>query len=341
MRKMNWTILTLSLGALLLAGCGQGASTPLRVFEADSLARPFQQVERLFERQHPGVDVQRESYGSAVAIRQVTELGRPADLVASADYLLIDHMMVSGPGAADWNVLFARNAVVIAWLDPENALTAGDWARVLADGGRRVGLSDPNQDPCGYRSLFAVYLAQERLGKEGLFGRLVLDHSNLKLARENGRAVIQVPSDVRYDAPLAMRPDAVKLLGVLEAGAIDCVFIYKSVALQHGLAYLDLPDEANLGNPALAGQYDVVRAREYADRPDRSVLVAATPIVYGFTVPRSAPHPALALEFARLLLSAAGRRIMEENGQTPVEPAVYSPASRTAGAPFDLKQLRP
>ncbi len=169
----------------------------------------------------------------------------------------------------------------------------------------------------------------------------MLDHSNLKLSQENGRTVIDAPADVHYDAPLTMRPDAVKLLGVLEAGAIDCVFIYKSVALQHKLDYLDLPDEVNLGNPALAEQYDVVRARENADRPDKAVLVAATPIVYGFTIPRSAPHPKRALEFARLLLSDTGRRIMQDNGQTPIEPAVYSPASRTDGAPFDLRKLQP
>jgi molybdate/tungstate transport system substrate-binding protein len=328
-------------GVLLLAGCGRSASTTLRVFEADSLARPFQQLERLFEQQHPGVDVQRESYGSAVAIRQVTELGRPADLIASADYALIDRMMISDAGAADWNVLFARNSIVIAWLDPKKALTSENWARVLADGQRRVGLSDPNQDPCGYRSLFAIYLAGKSLGKKDLFARLVLAHSNLTLSEENGRCIIQAPSAAGYRAPLAMRPNAMELLGVLESGAIDCVFIYRSVALQHGLGYLELPDEVNLSNPALAEQYDVVGVREHSDRPDRSVLVMAMPIVYGFTIPRSAPHPGLALDFARLMLSPAGHRIMEDDGQTPVEPAIYSVASRPAGAPFELRQLRP
>ena len=110
-----------------LAACGKPAPTPLRVFEADSLARPFQQMEQAFEREHPGVDVQRESYGSAVAIRQVTELGRPADLVASADYLLIDHMMIASSQAADWNILFARNSIVIAWLDPQEASWESMW----------------------------------------------------------------------------------------------------------------------------------------------------------------------------------------------------------------------
>ena len=77
------------------------------------------------------------------------------------------------------------------------------------------------------------------------------------------------------------------------------------------------------------------------------MLVEATPVVYGLTIPRSAPHPELAQEFARFVLSDVGRRIIEENGQTPISPAVYSAASRTgssgrtAGAPFDLKQLEP
>ena len=155
----------------LLGGCGKPATTPLRVFHADSLARPFQQMEQAFEREHPGVDVQRESYGSAVAIRQVTELGRPADLIASADYLLIDHMMIAGGQAADWDVLFARNAIVIAWLDPQKALTAENWADVLARDETRVGMSDPNQDPAGYRTLFAHLPGREGARQGGALSR--------------------------------------------------------------------------------------------------------------------------------------------------------------------------
>jgi molybdate/tungstate transport system substrate-binding protein len=339
---MRYAALAISLALLAcLAGCSKHAPTPLRVFHADSLARPFQQMEQAFERQHPGVDVQRESYGSAVAIRQVTELGRPADLIASADYLLIDHMMIAKGQAADWNILFARNSIVIAWLDPQKALTADNWADVLSRGGERAGLSDPNQDPCGYRTLFSIYLAEKRLGKQGLFESFVLAHSNLRLADEGGKAVIQVPTDVAYRPPLAMRPNAADLQALLESGVIDCMFTYKSVAVQQKLGYLALPDEVNLGSAALAAQYDVVRARQYADRLEKSVLVQATPIVYGLTIPTSAPHPELALEFARFVLSDAGRRITEDNGQTPIFPAVYSAASRTAGAPFDLEQLKP
>ena len=337
---MRCAALAISLvAALFLAGCSKHAPTPLRVFHADSLALPFQQMAQAFERDHPGVDVQRESYGSAVAIRQVTDLGRPADLIASADYLLIDRMMIANGQAADWNILFARNSIVIAWLGPKKALTADNWADVLASGTERVGMADPNQDPCGYRSLFTVYLAEKALGKAGLFDKLILAHSNLRLAEEGGKPVIQVPSAVAYQLPLAMRPNAVDLLALLESGVIDCAFTYKSVAVQHKLPFLELPDEVNMGSAAMAAQYDVVRARQYADQLKKSVLVSATPVVYGLTIPRSAPHPELALEFARFVLSDAGRRITEENGQTPISPAVFSAASRTAGAPFDLKQL--
>ncbi len=38
------------------------------------------------------------------------------------------------------------------------------------------------------------------------------------------------------------------LLGLLESGAIDYCFEYKSVAKQHGLMYINLPPDINLGN---------------------------------------------------------------------------------------------
>ena len=40
-------------------------------------------------------------------------------------------------------------------------------------------MSDPNQDPCGYRSLFCVYLAETELGNPGLFERVVASNANL------------------------------------------------------------------------------------------------------------------------------------------------------------------
>ena len=46
-----------------------------------------------FEAQHPDVDVQVEGHGSIQAIRQVTDLHRPIDVVAVADESLIPDLM--------------------------------------------------------------------------------------------------------------------------------------------------------------------------------------------------------------------------------------------------------
>jgi len=39
-------------------------------------------------------------------------------------------------------------------------------------------------------------------------------------------------------------------VALLEANAIDYMFQYKSVAIQHGLKYIELPKEINLSDPS-------------------------------------------------------------------------------------------
>jgi molybdate/tungstate transport system substrate-binding protein len=43
-----------------------------------------------------------------------------------------------------------------------------------------------------------------------------------------------------------IRPKEVDLLALLETGVLDYVLIYRSVAEQHNLRYIVLPDEINL-----------------------------------------------------------------------------------------------
>ncbi len=331
---MKWTGLVCGVLILALsAGC-EKQQTVLRIFHAGSLSVPFRELEQIFEEENPGLDVQREAYGSAAAIRQVTELGRPADLVGSADYRLIDRLMIEAePPHADWNLLFARNAMVLATAEPPAASEPDGWAAALADPEASVGMSNPNQDPCGYRGLFVIYLARVALGREGLFETLVLGNSNLSLEREGGKAVIEIPGAVRYTDRLTMRPKETDLVALLEAGAIDYLLIYRSVARQHGLSFLELPPEINLSDPSLLELYARVEVRQYADRPDRSRLIGASPIVYGLTIPRSVRQKAAARRFLELVLGERGREVMEDCGQAPLVPPVASPASDTGALP--------
>jgi len=101
--RSHWSAMACMLALALLAGCvDQRETGTLMVFHAGSLAVPLEEVEREFERAHPGIDVQYESYGSAEAIRQITEGGRKGDVLASADYSLIPDMMYDE--YADWLV---------------------------------------------------------------------------------------------------------------------------------------------------------------------------------------------------------------------------------------------
>ena len=79
------------------SGCTSGGTgqdkTVLKVVPAGSLLQPFDEVEKAFEAQHPDIDIQVEGHGSIQAIRQVTDLHRPVDVVAVADASLIPDLM--------------------------------------------------------------------------------------------------------------------------------------------------------------------------------------------------------------------------------------------------------
>ncbi|MCD6330760.1 MAG: tungstate ABC transporter substrate-binding protein WtpA, partial [Thermoplasmata archaeon] len=64
----------------------------LIIFHAGSLTKPFDELERELEKRN-NIDVKREVAGSVATIRKITELGKKADIVASADYTLIEDMM--------------------------------------------------------------------------------------------------------------------------------------------------------------------------------------------------------------------------------------------------------
>ena len=333
---MRWRLWAASaLAVALAAGCGPKAETVLKVCHAGSLSVPFEKLEQAYEALHPDVDVRREVYGSAMAIRQVTELGKEVDVVASADYLLIDRMMIeSSPRWAAWNALFARNAMCVAFGPHSVPLDATNWDCALQRDGVRIGISNPNHDPCGYRSLLTLYLAQSRLGKAGLFDNLILANSNLAVGRADGWTAVKVPSSVEFRAPLVMRPKETDLVALLQAGAIDYLFIYRSVAVEQGLEFLDLPPEVNLGDPAQESCYATAGVHLFADDPHRRVEVRGGAIVYGVTVPSSARNPELAAAFVRLLLSDEGARILRSCGQAPIRPVTYSPATVHSETPF-------
>ena len=155
------------------------------IFHAGSLTVPFAEIEKAFEALHPGVDVQREAGGSTKMARMISEVGKPADIMASADYAVIDKILI--PKHASWNIRFATNQLVLCYTDQSRfagEVNGDTWTDVLGRDGVVWGHSDPNLDPCGYRSLMVLQLAEQFYGKKGLYADLIAKRKKEWVAAE-------------------------------------------------------------------------------------------------------------------------------------------------------------
>jgi molybdate/tungstate transport system substrate-binding protein len=313
--------LILLTGAILCcgAGCGQSGSTPgsaseagdaartpgkLVIFHAASLARPFEALEKIIEAENPGLDIVRESSSSRLAIRKVTDLGRPADILASADEALLRQQAL--PEHADWVGLFARNRVVLAFTAKSKHRTeinAQNWYDILLREDVNFGYAEPSMAPVGYRTLLCWKLAD-------IYYRDAL----------GGRSVYRELIDAcprRF-----IRPHCNELIPLLEALTLDYTFQYRSVALQHHLEWLKLPDEIDLGNEAMGDFYAQVSTEVPGRTRGAPEERVGRPIVYGITIPKNARNRAMAERFLELLFAEKGGQIMEDNFQELIRPVL-------------------
>jgi len=284
----------------------------LVIFHAGSLAVPFKQVCEEFNALNAGVKIAREAAGSRVCARKITELNRPCDVIALADYTVINALLI--PEYAEWNIKFACNEMVIAFSrDSRRAkhINKNNWYDILLENDVAFGRSDPNADPCGYRAVLTVILAEKFYNKRGLAKSILA-------------------KDRRY-----IRPKEVDLLALLEVGELDYIFIYRSVAEQHKLQTVLLPDQINLEKAEFADFYRSASVCLTGKRPGSFITKVGEPIVYGVTIPKNAPNHELALKFLTFLLDAdKGGAILEENGQSFVVP---SPTNTFEKIPESLK----
>jgi len=310
----------LLIGALILASLPlvQANAEPLVILHAGSLTVPLNRLMSAFQESHPGVRFAAEGSGSRTVARKVSELGRLADIVMSADYTVIDELLI--PEFADWNIEFARNTMVIAYTDRSayaDEIRPDNWYEVLIRPGVIYGHSDPDVDPCGYRTLMVWQLAEKHYQIPGLYQKLV-DHC----------------------PPGNVRPKSVELIALLQSGDMDYAFEYRSVAVQHGLKFVELPDEIDLSRAEYADFYAEAKVPISGEAPGTTITKIGKPIIYGMTIPKHAPHPALAAEFVAFVIGPPGQRILSELGQPPIVPAVAErgwdkmpPALRALTAP--------
>jgi molybdate/tungstate transport system substrate-binding protein len=302
----------------------------LKIFHAGSLSVPFGEYEKMYEKEHPNVDVQREAAGSVACVRKIIELNKKADVLASADYSLIPSMMM--PDYADWYLMIARNELVIAYTehsDYKDEINSDNWYEILNRPDVSFGFSNPNDDPCGYRSQMVMQLAELYYNNPNIYDDLVLKNiKGFDVKEENGTYEIIVPKNIDdvNTNKIFMRSKETDLLAPLESGAYDYLFIYKSVANQHNLKYIELPKEINLGYYEYADNYKKVKLTT-GDGKTKT----GKPIVYGITVPKNAEHKDEGIAFVKMVLEHP--EVFENAGQP-----VISPAVGFGNVPDELKQ---
>ena len=313
-RRTRWSLLPVIALLSSLVACGRReAATPLVVFNAGSLAAPFRDLLEAFRAIHPGAVPAQENSGSLEAARKITELGKVPDVLAVADYAVIDRLV--RPAHASWQVMFARNAMVLAYTDRSagaDEVNGSNWWQVLLRPGVRVGRSDPALDPAGYRALMVLQLAERHYAEPGLAAKLLL----------------AMP-------PRFIRPKEADLTALLQAGELDYAWTYRSIAKTTGLRFVELPAEIDLGDPALAGSYAAAKVLVPGAKRTGGEMLELTgePIVYALTIPTAAPHPELARAFVQFVLSDSGRAIIERNGLVPIVPVMA-----TGDMPAELRE---
>ena len=250
------------------------------------------------------LSLEAEGYGALTCARLIKEGLRSPDLLISADSQVIENELM---GKENDNLVrgyleFASNRMVIAYSKESRfylqleKVRRGEfaWHEILTKPGFRLGRTDPNLDPKGYRMIFVAKLAEKYYQKPGLAGALLGEDSDSLIYRET------------------------QLMTRLEIGDIDAAETYANEAIERDFSFIELPPEVNLGDPSLENVYG-----EVSFRANTGEIYRGSPIVFALAIPEKAKDGEKALGLARFILSREGLEIFRQHGfQTVKQRAV-------------------
>ena len=351
MRRIRRSIIALLLtGVIIFSGCSRTGvkKSTLVVLEADSLMVPFSQIQTAFEQANPDINVELQPFGSIQAIRQVTELGQQADIVAVADNILIPMMMYqtkmsNGEPYANWDIESNTNQLVLAYTSTSkyaDEINSDNWYQIISRPDVDLGLTDPRIDSVGYRTLMALGLASAYYNDPTLVQDAVGSRFSMPITSEteNGVTTVSVPELLEpTDSHLVLRNADIELLALLQSGNVDYTLDYKSVVMQDGLNYLELPAGINLGDTGSASAYQKVTVKmDYQRFATVNPVFGGTPIIYGMTIPNNAQNPSDAVKFIQFVLGSKGQEIFKNCSQPEMVPPI---CDNVSALPNALKTL--
>jgi len=203
--------------------------------------------------------------------------------------------LLFGPAErARWSMAILRSRTALLYSprsrfadDFEAARTGRSvWYEVLQRPGLMLKRPDPTVDSGGYRAIFVFELAEKHYRIPGLKQRIIgIDNDESQYF------------DRTKDYPL------------LRNGTIDATVQFVTNALVGGVPYINLPEEVDQSNPALADWYATV---SYTNPLGQTFQGA--PAFYGITIPTVAENAAGAESFVRYLVSEPSLNRLERAG---------------------------
>jgi|GEM_PF-214044 len=250
-----------------------------------------------------GFDFQGEGKGSVAIVNLIKGKAREPDIFISADPSV--NSLLQGKANGDfvsWWVPFARTTMVVAW-SPRSKFASAfvdakagkrTWESVLEEPGLRLGRTDPELDPKGYRTLWLFQLDEQRTKDTGEAERILGKSDN--------------PSQIFPEEQLVAR---------LQSGQLDAGIFYQIEAVEAKLPFLELPAEINQGDPAQTSNYATV---SYTG--NKGAVYHGSPILYTVTIPTTAKNVAGAEAFVQFLLSDAGQSVLSQEGLLSTSPVI-------------------
>jgi len=268
------------------AGCTGSAAGSVSVLSAGSLASAISDhLGPAFESE-TGTAVHGEYYGTNAVMRMVEDRTKHPDVIVSADATLLRDRLYGE--FTDWDVEFATNSLGLGYRGSTSigrALDAGrPWYEVVrgADDGA-VAIGDPDLDPLGYRALQAFELAEREHGLDGF-------------REEMSRRVYREPEEPQ-------------MMAGVESGSRAAAVVYRNMAVDHGMPFVEFPDAYNFSDPALADHYATATYTT-----EEGYTAEGRPIVYNATTKANADNPDAGRRFVQFLADTPG--LLDEAGLT-------------------------
>lgn len=280
-------------------GCKhQTDENTIRIIHAGSLALVVKQAIEAFNNENPDITIYTEAWGSKDGARQITELRKPCDVYISADVRIISDFLI--PEFASWSIPFAGNEMVLAYLSGSKfseEINANNWCQILSRDDVYTARSSPDADPCGVRAVHVMQLSNIYYNDNSISNNLL-------------------NKDLQF-----MRPKEADLIALLEKRTVDYIYIYRSLAVQHGFNYIRLPKEINLSDPSYSDHYSQSSFYTAGRSPKNRYKEVGSPILYGLTIPTDSKNRLGAKQFIQFLLDEEkGGKILERNGQNFLVP---------------------